>query len=287
MLLLDLPTELLIIIFSHVGSSYFLSDMSRLTVCKLWAEIARTTCFRHLQLSQELLLACPHLVVPSIGFLQHSVETLTLNTIAREYDTLTNLKPPLTDGTSGDSPNLNEILRPLAIGLRQTDKVRRLCIKETSIHHSDRSRVGGPSRGLDISTISAFLSPTPTNLTTLDLDLWGPWAHESFHMQQHCTPPTAHFEKSSLALENDLPRSSFATKGTSSNPSEQSDCQPQWNFVWGGTGEQAEPCLPLSSGYQRLGAYANHQGHGDCCKQACGTHEKPKDSESVDSGFSL
>jgi hypothetical protein len=38
--LLQLPAEILFQIFTEVGASYFRSDVSRLTVCKLWSEFA-------------------------------------------------------------------------------------------------------------------------------------------------------------------------------------------------------------------------------------------------------
>lgn len=64
MQLLDLPTEILISIFNHVGPYNFSSDASRLTVCKHWVLLSQFVCFRHIQLSLLTswgLLACPNL----------------------------------------------------------------------------------------------------------------------------------------------------------------------------------------------------------------------------------
>jgi hypothetical protein len=81
MSLLQLPPETLIQIFDHVGSSYFRSDLSRLTVCKQWSKFACNACFRDFCVTQKTLrrlLSSPY-VESSLPLVKDSVETLDLD----------------------------------------------------------------------------------------------------------------------------------------------------------------------------------------------------------------
>jgi hypothetical protein len=81
MSLLQLPTETLTQIFNYVGSSYFRSDLSRLTVGKEWNKFARTACFQDSYVTQkslERLLSSPY-EESSLALVKDSVETLGLD----------------------------------------------------------------------------------------------------------------------------------------------------------------------------------------------------------------
>lgn len=55
MSLFELPPEIIVYIFEYVGSSYFRSDLSRITVCRLWSRYAHTACFQDLSLTRQTL----------------------------------------------------------------------------------------------------------------------------------------------------------------------------------------------------------------------------------------
>lgn len=78
--LLDLPNEILIEIFIYVDTSFFRSDLSRLTICKQWHEIARTVCFQDLHLTPETLrrLSFPSYLQSSLALLRNNLKTLDL-----------------------------------------------------------------------------------------------------------------------------------------------------------------------------------------------------------------
>ncbi|KAK4664203.1 uncharacterized protein QC763_0083540 [Podospora pseudopauciseta] len=184
MALLKLPPETLIQIFDHVGSSYFRSDLSRLTVCKQWSEFAHTACFRDLYVTQKILrrlLSSPY-VESSLRLVKNSVETLDLNLKGFEdWDSipLSGHDPQAVNVWNGAhghavratwTTELNNDLLYLAAIIQQSRRLRILRIQATSELHP-LLRFLERRDYLFLSTICAFLSVS--NLTSLDLDLCG------------------------------------------------------------------------------------------------------------------
>ncbi|KAK3988712.1 hypothetical protein QBC44DRAFT_97930 [Cladorrhinum sp. PSN332] len=177
MSLLKLPPEILIQIFGHVGSSYFRSDLSRLTVCKHWSEFALTACFRHFYATQktlERLLSSQH-VESSQRLVQDSVETLDVSLKGFEgwYD-------EYVSDWNGDhglavreswTAELEIELRYLITVMRQSRKLRILRIQATSELHPLFPFLERRDY-LCVYTAIAFLSAA-SNLTSLELDLCG------------------------------------------------------------------------------------------------------------------
>ncbi|KAF2801185.1 hypothetical protein K505DRAFT_190426, partial [Melanomma pulvis-pyrius CBS 109.77] len=189
MTILQLPTETLIQIFDYVGSSYFRSDLSRLTVCKQWNELARTACFRDFYVPQETLrrlLSSPY-AESSLALVKDSVETLDLDLKGFEYwdsnplsrhdlQAVNVLNVSTWNGAHGRAvraawtTELNNDLLYLATIIKQSRKLRILRIQATSelhplLHLLERRDY------LFLSTIRAFLSAS--SLTSLELDLCG------------------------------------------------------------------------------------------------------------------
>ncbi|KAH7356025.1 hypothetical protein BKA66DRAFT_515753 [Pyrenochaeta sp. MPI-SDFR-AT-0127] len=78
---LQLSPEILIQIFDYIGSSYFRSDLSRLTVCKQWSKFAYTACFQDFYVTQKTLrrlLSSPYVEL-SLPLVKDSVGTLDLD----------------------------------------------------------------------------------------------------------------------------------------------------------------------------------------------------------------
>ncbi|KAK4644031.1 hypothetical protein QC761_0048410 [Podospora bellae-mahoneyi] len=184
MALLKLPPETLIQIFDHVGSSYFRSDLSRLTVCKQWSEYAHTTCFQDLYVTQKTLrrlLSSPY-VESSLRLVKNSVETLDL--ILKGFEDWDSI--PLSghdpqavnvwNGAHGHAvratwtTELNNDLLYLAAIIQQSRRLRILRIQATSELHP-LLRFLERRDYLFLSTIRAFL--LVSNLTSLELDLCG------------------------------------------------------------------------------------------------------------------
>ncbi|OAL05120.1 hypothetical protein IQ06DRAFT_333335 [Phaeosphaeriaceae sp. SRC1lsM3a] len=189
MSLLQLPPETLIQIFDYVGSSYFRSDLSRLTVCKQWSKFAYTACFCTFHVTQKQLrrlLSSPYVEL-SLPLVKDSMETLELDLKGFEdwdllpvYDYVWqngNVEPHSSwNGDHGSAvraawtTELNNDLLYLSTIMKQSRKLRTLSIQTTAeLHPIVRSQL--PRSYLFASTTSAFLSAS--NLTSLDLDLCG------------------------------------------------------------------------------------------------------------------
>lgn len=189
MSLLQLPPETLIQIFDYVGSSYFRSDLSRLTVCKQWSKFAHNACFRHFYVTQKTLrrlLSSPYVEL-GLSLVKDSVETLDLDLKgSKDWDSI-----PLSQHDSRAlnvlnvstwnaaygrtvraawTTELNKDLLYLATIIKQSPKLRILRIQATSELHP-LLRLLERRDYLFLSTIRAFLSAS--NLTSLELDLCG------------------------------------------------------------------------------------------------------------------
>jgi hypothetical protein len=169
--LLQLPTEILIYIFNHVGSSYFRSDISRLTICRQWSELARTACFQDFYVDQKTLrrLSSPLYTELSLRQIKDCVEALFLDLKGFE-DWDSSPVWHLYQMRLLWRTELNNDLLYLAKIMGQSRKLRIMRIRTTSevnphLPHSQRGDY------LFLSTIRAFLSAS--NLTNLELDLCG------------------------------------------------------------------------------------------------------------------
>jgi hypothetical protein len=189
MSLLQLPTETLIQIFDYVGSSYFRSDLSRLTVCKEWNEFACTACFREFYVTQktpERLLSSPY-AQSSLALVKDSVETLDLDlkgfedwdsipVSQHDSEAVNVLNVSSWDSAHGRAARaawtteLNNDLLYLATIIKQSRKLCILRVQGTSELHP-LLRLLERRDYLFLSTIRAFLSAS--NLATLELDLCG------------------------------------------------------------------------------------------------------------------
>lgn len=176
MSLLKLPPETLIQIFNHIGSSFFRSDLSRLTVCKQWTEFARTACFRDFHVTQKTLgrlLSSPH-VETSLRLVKDSTETLDLN--LKGFEDWDSINVSSWNDSHGRAvraawtTELDRDLVSLATIVKNSRKLRILRIQATSELHP-LLRFLERRDYLFLSTTRAFLSPS--NLTSLELDLCG------------------------------------------------------------------------------------------------------------------
>lgn len=188
MSLFQLPPETLFQIFDLVGSSYFRSDLSRLTVCKQWSLFARTTCFHDFYVTSKTLrrlLSSPY-VQKSLPLVQDSVKLVDVRlTGLRDWSPAPppqdapqtadnrNVKSSITSrGREARGARMKELdkdLVRLAAMIKHSPKLRTLRIQAAS----ERSAVQIPRPDyLFLPTIHAFLS-TATNLTSLELDLSG------------------------------------------------------------------------------------------------------------------
>ncbi|KAH8690405.1 hypothetical protein GQ44DRAFT_720263 [Phaeosphaeriaceae sp. PMI808] len=194
MSLLQLPTETLIQIFDYVGSSYFRSDLSRLTVCMQWNEFARTACFQDFYVTQKTLrrlLSSPY-VESSLALVKDNVETLDLDLKGFEdWDSIPLQAVNVLNVSTWNGPHgravrtawtteLNNHLLYLATIIKQSRKLRTLHIQATSELHPLPSLLERRDY-LFLSTIRAFLSAS--NLTSLELDLCGT---QLIHQSQEC-----------------------------------------------------------------------------------------------------
>jgi hypothetical protein len=184
MSLLQLPHETIIQILEYVGSSYFRSDLSRLTVCKQWSKFAHTACFRDFYVTPKTLrrLLSSTNVDTSLSLVKDSVETLDLDLKGFEdWDSI-----PLSrhysqnvstwSGTHGRAvraawtTELNNDLLNLATIVQTSRKLRILRIRATTELHP-LVRLLEHRDYLFLSTIRALLPAS--NVTSLELDLCG------------------------------------------------------------------------------------------------------------------
>ncbi|KAK4168743.1 hypothetical protein QBC43DRAFT_309597 [Cladorrhinum sp. PSN259] len=199
MLLLELHSEILLEIFDHVGSSYFRSDSSRLTVCRRWSQLALAQRSRDLRVTPKTLrrLVSSPSAESSLRQVKDSVETLVVDleqmkhwrsySTYSQYDSRAGAAPSirtmldiqgydarmqalrqLTDfmqklhSRANPVEELNEDLVRLAASINGARKMRALQIQATMLLPNDY---------LDTTTIRPFLSAT--NLNSLELDLCG------------------------------------------------------------------------------------------------------------------
>ncbi|KAF2021464.1 hypothetical protein BU24DRAFT_404473 [Aaosphaeria arxii CBS 175.79] len=180
MYLLQLPPELIMEIFSYVGSGYFRWNMSRLSVCRQWYYFARLACFQDLYISQYILdrLARSPYLQENLCSIEESVEHLDLllpsyeeerNRIARQrgHWCIASSSPDATGWASEQNANLAR----LAAAIKHSNRLRSLRICSLPVR---------PVKGVFDQLLNSAdlfrneLLPflTAGNLTCLDLDLW-------------------------------------------------------------------------------------------------------------------
>jgi hypothetical protein len=155
--LLQLPTETVLQILIYVGSTFFRSDLSRLTVCKQWKELAHTVCFQEFYVPQQTLrrlMSSPY-VESSLALLKDNVKTLDVGLKGFEdWDSIPTSQHESQDmatwsGTQGHAvraawtTELNQDLLDLATIFSQSRKLCIIRIQATSelhplLHHLER-----------------------------------------------------------------------------------------------------------------------------------------------------
>jgi len=182
MSLLQLPPEIVICIFESVGSAYFRTDLSRLTVSQQWSEFAKPACYGDFNVTQRTLrrlMRSPH-VDSSLDIIKKSVRVLHLrlpgfedwdgdlhatdaaSPMSRRSTSLLQLREMWSEELKGD-------LHELATTIRQSPRLRVLRIHATTEMHP---RYNLPHREyLARSALCDLLFVS--NLTVLDLDLCG------------------------------------------------------------------------------------------------------------------
>ncbi|VBB79672.1 Putative protein of unknown function [Podospora comata] len=176
MSLIELPAEILLQIFDHVGSSYFRSDLSHLRVCKRWNGLAHIVCFREACITTKMLrrMASSPYAESSL----REMEILDLNlegfgtvrpgTVLDPKDSSWNYAPDQSS-LQRRTMELNDDLVHLATIIKQSRKLRTLrikAIKPSNPVFEIRETYLFPS------TLRALLLST-SNLTALELDLYG------------------------------------------------------------------------------------------------------------------
>lgn len=151
---LQLPPEIIIQIFDYVSSSYVRSDLPCLTVCKQWNKFAYTACFRDFHFTQKTLrqLGVSLHRGSRLRLVQDSVERLDLDLkgfqdwgfLPQDFHdsrAVNILNVSRWDDAYGralravDTGELNSRLLLLAAAIRQSRKLRILCIRATSEVH--------------------------------------------------------------------------------------------------------------------------------------------------------
>lgn len=169
MLLLDLPSEIIIQIFGHIDSSYFRSDLSRLTVSKAWHIYAYAVYFRDLRIDQKKLQCL-------------ALSPLAWSSISQVNREMKNLDLYLDDRSDLSADRMFQPNRAVVNALRLDWKMeynRNLrflagIVEQVPPLHHLRIQAVKPITQLDYlfpSTVRALLSPS--NLTRLELDLCG------------------------------------------------------------------------------------------------------------------
>ncbi|KAF1956408.1 hypothetical protein CC80DRAFT_446315, partial [Byssothecium circinans] len=182
--LLQLPPETLFQIFDYVGSSYFRSDLSRLTVSKQWSKFAHTECFLDFYVTQKTLrrlISSPYVEL-SASLVKDSMKTLDLD--LEGFQDWDSIPPSQHDSQAANvtawngahgravraawTTELNNDLLYLSTIVKQSQKLRILRIQATSeLHPQLLTR----RDYLFLSTLRDFLSVS--NITCLELDLCG------------------------------------------------------------------------------------------------------------------
>jgi hypothetical protein len=187
MTLLELPSETQMQNVDHVGSFYFRSDLSRLTVCKQWSKFAHNACFRDFYVTQKTLrrLRSSKYVDSSLSLVKDNVETLDLDSegfenwdsipLSRHDSQTVNVPNESTlDAAHGRAVHaawtkeLNNDLLYLATIIEQLRKLRILRIQATAELHPGLRLLERRDYIL-LSTIRAFLSAS--NFINLELDI--------------------------------------------------------------------------------------------------------------------
>ncbi|KAH7115210.1 hypothetical protein B0J11DRAFT_510808 [Dendryphion nanum] len=182
MSLLQLPPETLTQIFDDIGSSYFRSDLSRLTVCKQWSKFAHTACYRDSYFTQKTLkrLRSSPYTDSSLSLVKDSMETLDLNLNDIEgCDSIRLLSSKLRVMNDPVVPlaicsdwrrDLNDDLSYFATIIEQSRKLRILRIQANNeLHLAYCFQMH--NNYLFSPTLRGFLSTS--NLTSLELDICG------------------------------------------------------------------------------------------------------------------
>ena len=183
MILLELPAELLHLIFAFVGSSTFRSDLSRLTVSKSWYEFAQPTCFQYFYTAPKTLArlhSSPHKA--SLPLLTNRMEILDLNLKGFEdWNSIRrSLKPTgitsfITNAEREYAPvwmmELNLFLYHLLTLRKQSRKLHTLRIQTNFDLDLTNNVFRGYNKYLFPSTTNALL--LGSTLRSLDLDIFG------------------------------------------------------------------------------------------------------------------
>ncbi len=184
MALLDIPAELLHLVFDHVGSSNFRSDPSRLTVSKKWYEFAQAACFQDFYITPRTLsrLLSSSYKTTALPLVTDNMEILDLNltgfhdwSLIRRNLKVTGVTNCTTYNESEYAPvwmiELNQFLCKLLTIRKQARKLRTLRI-QTSFDSDLKDTVfRGYRMYLFPSTTNALLSGSM--LRSLDLDICG------------------------------------------------------------------------------------------------------------------
>lgn len=197
MLLLQLSSEILRLIFDQIGSSFFREDLKRLTVCKQWYEFALPECLRRVVLSGDSLDRLVNTdILKQASTLTRSCKDLTLYiggdqirsfspSALSHLPTSSNGDPSIALGavsqgdTLANSQTLDNNLAELALLLQRTSKLRVLHIRAWCFPPLHVRGCQGDY--LSLPTIRSLLSVD--NLAVLALDL-SVGFHDPFEYQE-------------------------------------------------------------------------------------------------------
>jgi hypothetical protein len=190
MCLLQLPPEIIVQIFEYVGSAYFCSDMSRLTISKQWSRFAHTACYSEFIVTQKRLrrlLSSPYRK-KSLSFVRDSMKAMDLELKGFDYwdsdlGIVVNSPGSVNDATSSPWSDGDELRRAewtaemntdishlAAATVQQARKLRILRI-HASVELRPQDLQFQRRHYLFQSTICDLLSAG--NLTSLEIDLCG------------------------------------------------------------------------------------------------------------------
>lgn len=209
--LLQLPAEILFQIFAEVGASYFRSDVSRLTVCKLWSNFAQFEFYRELYATHKTVhsLLTSSNAETTISLIKANVESLELCLDGFEYwevcKQYPDVKPshllplsvnildllpwnPHYDGASRGDPTMH--LLDLVKIVKNAPKLRTLGVYTFKKRNQDRDLLACSNK---LSKVTLCFLLSNSNLTSLELDLVGAdldrrcsnhwdWPHSNAHL---------------------------------------------------------------------------------------------------------